>query len=1848
MKKIFKDNLKKITALLLVISMAMSFDLSAFAQDAIVQEDIIQDKSIIVEDIQNDDPELEVNNELIEEDILLEASADGNGEGASDSKPVSDEEAREIECISDYNGKTNPDYLKKFLTYLSLKYPDIGIDPKYGTGINPSITGDSELRNWYNAAKMGRQTKYETIEINGEDKFEECPDLTKNMVQFRYMGNFDGSIGGTAGTNETVKTLIIRNVDEIRNLYVPEFVETLIIENTTINCYETPGFQCGSYGDLMNCKNLKKLVIKNIKFGDNYKDPDHEVGTWGKYGYEKKYRINLQNCPNLEELVIDVSFDGAEDVTLAINGGDNNLFKELKAEKFSINPPPGTGLGQVTLYANENSKLSEYYNTTKAVEFKSELFKRWLIDPDGGGADRNRDGVVSQGELLAIKSLTINANTAKNVAQTSLDDFKELPDIAQMGGLTELELDFGDEDSSGNEIRRTLKNISFPISIKKLTMKNIHWSSDKETKEDNSADITLKDLEELVLINTKVDPESFDHPTQIVLTDTEGVLQSCIIEKADVESIELVNNSNKNGVKDDDEKQRIRFSASECENLESVEFLGEGYAVEGSLDLTNDINLTHIGVPNSDGTQWTVYGEFDMTGKPVNVTLNGCKSLGTDCNEIVIDYDFVSGLDLNVQSMSTVFSDSNALTIIPAPTKEGEKASIVYLSCDSTGSNVWVYNHYTKALADGSRKEIDGFKIEDRTSFPTIAAFTNCQRVHSDGDCGAQNATYTDDTNSWVERWDLVMQPGGYSANFGELKFYVIDDLDGTKSLRKVFYEGDVYVEWDKQNTADSIITLPTTKDDEKGGYILTGTKLSSTGIPGEVQLKLYVYDGDDKSYIGYQDIKIFKLPDSVELVNDGTERGSGTKDDPFIVDKDEELKLKARLLLSKEDEKTVVDTAGEWALRDIYWRIKEYDEISKYTSDSDGYSLYTLDSATKAGISVVRGDDYIEGETDASQYDRRKDDSTYYNHRRFSFDTDGAKYKIVAQMPYKNNDAVITKEVFVEYHSEPLSIDISNDIIHGKKGYDEATITIDSVYNINSVNVSIKNPELYDDCFIVGRDNSGLNGEDIWKDIWKLKINNSDNAKVKNKINSSGGSIILVINADGKTYEERINLSSIYSDASVDISNDIIHGKNGCEEATITITDVHNINTIDVSIKNSELYDDCFAVKRDPASSEGKELWKLWISNSDITKVKNIINSNNGSITLVINVDGKKYEKTVNLSSVYHDTGKFWYSEIEDQIYTGKAIEPKLNIYYGAIHLVEGKDYTLSYSNNVKVASKDDVNSSGKHIGPSVTINGKGNYSDKQTYYFTIKPSSIENADRVDDIFVAKTNRDIKITPTVILDGKKLKQGSDYVVSTTTNEKDAVVSFKEPKEYPLYVVGKGNYTGAIPFKFTITEKTLASKVTIKKITDQKYAGNALTPSLEVTYKIGGNVTDVADNFTVEYKNNTEIGTAKVIITAKPESELFAGSKSVTFKITGEQIKNAKLGETGKGTIVAKVYDGNPYEPDESKGLILYYGNELAPLVKGQDYTVSYTNNKNAGTATALVTGKGKYTGTKKLTYKIIKYDAGTDSASIISVDGGKDIVVSYEKGGVTPKPTISMNGVTLTEKKDYTIKYANNKAVAKADAVNARGKSVAPTMVITFRGNLSGKKSVNFEITNKDISGCKITKADKAHSTKVNAWKQTAVTIVDTNGKKLKAGTDYSKTLKYYSDLSCTNEITAETLDTNTIVYVKVDGINNYDKSIVGSYRISKNNISKVNASIDPQTFTGNEICPAANEIKVWTGSGSNKTDLVAGQDYDILPDSYTNNVNKGTATVTIVGKGDYFGTKVVKYRICVNKILW
>lgn len=113
--------------------------------------------------------------------------------------------------------------------------------------------------------------------------------------------------------------------------------------------------------------------------------------------------------------------------------------------------------------------------------------------------------------------------------------------------------------------------------------------------------------------------------------------------------------------------------------------------------------------------------------------------------------------------------------------------------------------------------------------------------------------------------------------------------------------------------------------------------------------------------------------------------------------------------------------------------------------------------------------------------------------------------------------------------------------------------------------------------------------------------------------------------------------------------------------------------------------------------------------------------------------------------------------NKIEDQYYTGKAIEPTLTITCKGSNLKVNEDYTVSYKNNIEIGTA------------TVTIKGKGNYTGEtsKTFQITVK----KNADyTVGDYKYKITDAKTDGKGTVALSGVKSKKGKSIKVADTVN----------------------------------------------------------------------------------------------------------------------------------------------------------------------------------------------------------------------------------------------------------------------------------------------------------------------------------------------------------------------------------------------------------------------------------------------------------------------------------------------
>jgi len=648
------------------------------------------------------------------------------------------------------------------------------------------------------------------------------------------------------------------------------------------------------------------------------------------------------------------------------------------------------------------------------------------------------------------------------------------------------------------------------------------------------------------------------------------------------------------------------------------------------------------------------------------------------------------------------------------------------------------------------------------------------------------------------------------------------------------------------------------------------------------------------------------------------------------------------------------------------------------------------------------------------------------------------------------------------------------------------------------------------------------------------------------------------------------------------------------------------------------------------------------------------------------------------------------WAHGYSDQVYSGTAITfPDLEVYYHKVRLTEGKDYSVKYSNNISAnedyegpSSLDSMTAAQQKKLPCITITGKGDYSGSSKVFFAISPLDINdnsiviaNAESTTDdkylIYTSKNNKEQKILPLmnrqVASKNVSLKNKSDYeLVFDPENEGN---DFIEKGLHKVKINGKGNYTGSRYYYVNIVEAVVMSAASVSKIANRSYTGEAVSvDELSFTVKSGKTILkratskDEGDgNYYATISGDcTNSGTVKVTLTGTGESYndiVVEGSKTVTFNIVGTSMKKVLI-ELPKSV----AYKGKPWKVgDDGFSVSIKNKDTGSPLVEGTDYTVNYTKNENAGTATIEFTGIKAYEGSVKKTFKITPYNLNDSnvSAKLIDQPGEGLLKADYAKKGSKPQVKVLFelpdgseeSDVLLKEGKDYKLSYLNNGAVN--DASNPKKM---PTVKITGMGNFTGiNTSLVYEIVQKDISDIdeiKISATD-TFGGKYNS----VVTLldVDSDNAKLKAGTDYDKNITYTYVADTEVQVKSgktyvsvrrgkgsvvrktDIIPAGTQIRASVTGKNNYKgvRSVV--FKVSEYNISKANIQFNKKFVVNGKAIEPDYDDMVITFKGI--TEPLKSSDYEIV--EYTNNTKAGNATVTIRGLGAFGGTKTVKFKI-------
>ena len=588
--------------------------------------------------------------------------------------------------------------------------------------------------------------------------------------------------------------------------------------------------------------------------------------------------------------------------------------------------------------------------------------------------------------------------------------------------------------------------------------------------------------------------------------------------------------------------------------------------------------------------------------------------------------------------------------------------------------------------------------------------------------------------------------------------------------------------------------------------------------------------------------------------------------------------------------------------------------------------------------------------------------------------------------------------------------------------------------------------------------------------------------------------------------------------------------------------------------------------------------------------------------------------------------------ADIDDQSYTGSAIEPTLNVTFNG-NTVAADEYSATYSNNTNLGTAtvtlmssqknfsesktgisknfnivaisianatfstiSDQTYTGAAITPEPTVTVNGNTLKKGTDYSLTYSSNINagtatiTASGIGN-YTGTTSTTFKITSKTLTDAMVTLSATSFtyngnVQKPTVTVTDGTTTLKEKSDYNLTndggtavgtysvsVVGTGNYSGTITKNFTISANNTTLTVTLGTAT-YTYDGTAKQPAVTVK---AGETTLAATDYDVAYTNNVNAGTATVSVTGKGN---YAGSTgSATFTITAKALTDAMV--TLSATTFT--YNGSVQKPTVT------IADGTTTLKEGTDYTLTNNGGTAVGTYNVSVVGKGNYSGTITKNFTI------SANSTTLSVTLG---TTSYTYDGTAKQPAVTVkSGNTTLAATDYDVAYSNNTNAGTA------------TVSVTGKGNYAGSTgSATFTITAKALTDAMVALSATTFIYNGNVQKPT-VTVTDGN-TALKEGTDYTLTNNGGTAAGTYN--------------VSVGGKGNYTGTITKSFTISANNTAlSVTLGTTSYTYDGTAKQPA---VTVKSGDTT-----LAATDYDV---AYTNNINAGTATVTVTGKGNYAGS--------------
>ena len=550
----------------------------------------------------------------------------------------------------------------------------------------------------------------------------------------------------------------------------------------------------------------------------------------------------------------------------------------------------------------------------------------------------------------------------------------------------------------------------------------------------------------------------------------------------------------------------------------------------------------------------------------------------------------------------------------------------------------------------------------------------------------------------------------------------------------------------------------------------------------------------------------------------------------------------------------------------------------------------------------------------------------------------------------------------------------------------------------------------------------------------------------------------------------------------------------------------------------------------------------------------------------------------------------------IPDQMFTGEKLTPSVSLMYGDVVLKENTDYKLKYSSNVNPGKA------------TIAIEGIGAYSGTLTAKFNIlgdlsntnlfTVSGYQNSYKLNaDGTLGFSDAGVNITYTNAVNVDSSGNFNKLILDRTNYEIQQY-NCDTPGQGELVFVGKNYCIGSqiIPIK-VIGDLNNASVVNVNEQYD--YTGRQIKPTPIVQY--GSQVLSEGQDYTLEYGDNVAVGknAGNIVIRMMSGTDTYyTGTKQANFNI---YYNLSKATVTGLDSTYS--YTGSEIKP---KPQVTCAGKILQ---EGADYSLTYTNNTDAGTASLVINSvDGASIGNQVINFEIKGINLA-DPGMNITVDGQlSGTTVTYTGDYIQPKVVVTYGGKTLTQTKDYNVSYAENLNVGQA------------SVTVSGAGSYYGAVTKYFTITQKDLAAkdINVKVSDTGYAGGHPVVPQMSITY---NGHTLQEGVDFTYQLSNNEQVSVGSKAS-----------VTFTGVGNYTGNRTAEFEVTKVNLAGGTVKLDKTSvvYTGEVITP---EVEVSCPIGDGTTYILQKDvDYTI---NYGNGIkDAGKYNISIVGKDNFYGS--------------